>query len=337
MKRFIIALGLFLFLITGCSKREESVKLLPNSPVYLFAQNTAKVFPFLDPDSNNTIVKTSRFSISTALVFNRVNANFGNDISQLASLDSERLKMIVDQTAENLAQQKILLKKADKAGIKITVTSIDSVMDEQYKRSGGEQEYLSFIQGNGLDLDYVKNEIKSNLLTQRYIKRRIGNTIDIADEEIIEEYQKEKTATVRHILKSAGDTKAEKDKAKIEIEKILVRVRKGEDFGKLAKQFSEDPGTKKNGGLLENFKRGQMVPEFDKVSFSLPVGKISNPVGTQFGYHIIKVIERKSEERPLEEVRGKIVSMLQEQKHRNAFDELWEELKQEVEYQIAEY
>ena len=143
---------------------------------------------------------------------------------------------------------------------------------------------------------------------------------------------------MQHILLStSGKSDAEKQSVKKEIDKILVRARKGEDFGKLAKKYSEDPGTKENGGLLENFDRGQTVPEFDKISFSLPIGEISGPVETEFGYHIIKIIERKSEERPLEEVRAGIEDKLTEQKRRIVFEKLWNELKQEVKYSHVEY
>lgn len=338
MRRYVILYSLVFIFLTACSKKEENVKLEKGSPVYLFAQNIAKVFPFLNPDSNNVLVKTTHFTLSTGTVFNRVNANFGNDISQLSSLDSERFKIILNQTAESLAQQKVLLLKADEAGIKVSNASVDSVLEQQYSRSGGEEEYLSFIQANGITLDYVKNEIKINLSTQRYVNRKIGDKLSVPEDEIVKEYKKEIKATVRHILISTdGKTEEEKVKAKKDIEKILKRVRRGEDFVRLAKQFSEDPGTKNNGGLLEDFNRGQTVPEFDKVSFSLPIGEISGPIETQFGYHIIKIIGRKSEERPLKDVRAKIESKLTEQKRKIAFEKLWQELSKDVDYQMVEY
>ena len=87
------------------------------------------------------------------------------------------------------------------------------------------------------------------------------------------------------------DTKQTRSKA----EDVLKRVRAGEDFATLAKQFSTDPGSKDKGGDLGWFGKGQMVPEFDKAAFALQPGQISDIVESQFGFHIIKVEERRTE------------------------------------------
>jgi hypothetical protein len=87
------------------------------------------------------------------------------------------------------------------------------------------------------------------------------------------------------------DSKQNRSKA----EDILKRVRAGEDFAKLAKEFSTDPGSKDKGGDLGWFGHGQMVPEFEQAAFALQPGQVSDLVQTKFGYHIIKVDERKTE------------------------------------------
>jgi peptidyl-prolyl cis-trans isomerase C len=112
----------------------------------------------------------------------------------------------------------------------------------------------------------------------------------------------------RHILirAAAGDEKASKE-AEDKIKVAIARLKKGEDFVKLASELTEDPSGKANGGDLGYFSKEQMVPEFSDTAFKLDKGQISEPVKTQFGWHVIKVEDKRVKAVPkFEEVKPQI-------------------------------
>ncbi|MGM0451816.1 MAG: SurA N-terminal domain-containing protein [Thermodesulfobacteriota bacterium] len=138
------------------------------------------------------------------------------------------------------------------------------------------------------------------------------------------EYKKPETVSARHILlkvpeNASDETVAEKRQ---QAEKILRRAKSGTEFAELARKHSEGP-SKKDGGKLGTFEKGDMVEPFSEKAFAMEPGEISDPVRTQFGWHIIKVEEHQAETtQPLDEVKSKIRDKLARQKARNlAYDE----------------
>ncbi|HZV46119.1 MAG TPA: peptidylprolyl isomerase [Thermodesulfovibrionales bacterium] len=141
-----------------------------------------------------------------------------------------------------------------------------------------------------------------NFLANEYLKREIAQKITVSDDELKsyydshkDEFKTQDMVKARHILvrvdNSASDD--EKKKAKEKTELYLKKIKDGEDFAKLASDFSDDPGSKAKGGDLGFFPRGRMVKPFDDAAFSLKPGETSGIVETQFGFHIIKVEDRK--------------------------------------------
>jgi peptidyl-prolyl cis-trans isomerase D len=151
-----------------------------------------------------------------------------------------------------------------------------------------------------------------------------GGTPQVSEAEIqqyynqhIKDYQVDEQVKVRHILikvDQGADAKADAA-AKAKAEGILKQIKAGGNFAELAKQNSDDPGSKEQGGELGFLKRGATVPEFDQAAFSLPVGQTSDLVKTKFGYHILQVEEKQNAHtRPLDEVKPTIVALLTRQK-----------------------
>ena len=127
-------------------------------------------------------------------------------------------------------------------------------------------------------------------------------------DEAVKQMGEEKEVHARHILfrAAAGDEKASKE-AEDKIKAVIARLKKGEDFVKVAGELTEDPSGKANGGDLGFFSKEQMVPEFSDTAFKLDKGQISEPVKTQFGWHVIKVEETRVKPQPkFEEVKPQI-------------------------------
>ncbi len=127
-------------------------------------------------------------------------------------------------------------------------------------------------------------------------------------DEAVKQIGEEKEVHARHILfrAPAGDEKAGKE-AEDKIKAVIARLKKGEDFAKVAGEVTEDPSGKANGGDLGYFTKDQMVPEFSDTAFKLETGQISEPVKTQFGWHVIKVEDKRTKQAPkFEEVKPQI-------------------------------
>jgi parvulin-like peptidyl-prolyl isomerase len=148
----------------------------------------------------------------------------------------------------------------------------------------------------------------------------------------------EELASVRHILLLTQD-KSEEEKTQIHLrmKEILKRARAGEDFGELAKQYTEDPGSKETGGLYENFGRGTMVPPFEEAAFNVPVGEISDIVETRYGYHILKVVARSTGTKTLDEMKEELKDKLQKGEWNSIVPAHIQTLKTEAEVTLASF
>ena len=157
-------------------------------------------------------------------------------------------------------------------------------------------------------------------------------------QDAIKQLGQQEEVHARHILIRApqGDAKASAA-AKAKIEAIIARLKKGEDFVKLAKEVTEDPSGKANGGDLGYFTKEQMVPGFSKVAFKLKKGEISGPVQTQFGWHVIKVEDKRVKPPPkFDEVKKQIENYVTRKAQADLVQKLRAEAKIEKFYKTAD-
>jgi len=336
-KYFILALSLIV-VFASCTRKEPGITLEKDTPAYLLAAGVAAKIAYLDPESNNALISTKYFDIRSGDVFNAIQTNFGNRAKQLATFDEARIKSIVNQHALQLAEIKLLLKAAERANITITDAEVDSTILARYIRNGDREKFMTWLEENNIKFETVQNDTRNGLTIQKYIDETLAKEFTVTEEELQELYNEDKSATVRHILlKTQGMADSTKQEVYKKMESILERAKAGEDFAVLANEFSEDPGSSKNGGLYKDFPKGQMVKPFEDASFSVPVGEISDIVETTYGYHIIKVIERNKEKRPFDEVKSGYEAKLKSEKSNDAYNNLIEKLKSKSKFKIIEY
>ncbi|MDQ7786668.1 MAG: peptidylprolyl isomerase [Thermodesulfovibrionales bacterium] len=154
----------------------------------------------------------------------------------------------------------------------------------------------------------------------------------VSDQEVKDYYEQHKNdlATISKMRASHILVKSEDEAGK-----ILARIKKGEDFAKIAEKSSLDTGTAKNGGDLGFFSQGQMVPEFESAAAKLKAGEISEPVKTRFGYHIIKVTDKQMG-KPIEfeKIQSNIYQRLAAEKQKEFFDSYISNLKTQYKVEI---
>jgi len=168
---------------------------------------------------------------------------------------------------------------------------------------------------------YDKNKSKYQVAERRVVRyalvdvNQIRQSLQVSDDMLkqqyqanIQQYQVPNRVHVEHILfMTVGKTDAEVEEIKKKAEDVLKQVKKGGKFEDLAKKYSEDPGSKDKGGDLSWITQGQTVPEFEKTAFSLSPGQVSDLVKTQYGFHIIKVLEKETARtKPFDEVKDSL-------------------------------
>lgn len=200
-------------------------------------------------------------------------------------------------------------------------------LNEQVRRQYGELILLAErARKEGLDRDprvALQLRIFPEFILQSYLLRELQQRTSVSDEEIRQYYEAHKNefeqVRARHILFSTrpilrdGNPPPDRETVRRKAQEVLRRARAGEDFAALAREFSDDPGSKEKGGDLDFFGRGRMVREFEDAAFALQPGQISDLVETSYGFHIIKVEARRIA--PLdEETRLQIEQTLRQKK-----------------------
>ncbi len=243
---------------------------------------------------------------------------------------------------DGLVIEKLVQKRSEKTEV------TDKEVDENFGKLKGqfpnEEAMTAALKQSGETLPHLKDSIRSSLREQKWIETQIAGKDTVADADAQGFYDKNpdkfkapEEVRASHILimvpeGAKPEALAEKEKL---AKSISDRAKKGEAFDKLAKEFSEDPGSKERGGDLDFFAKEQMVPEFSDTAFKQKKDEISAPVKSQFGFHVIKTTDRKDAHTvPFPEAKDKILAYLKNQKRRTAVDEVIAELRSKAEVKV---
>jgi peptidyl-prolyl cis-trans isomerase D len=252
-----------------------------------------------------------------------------------SALVQERFQMPVGKF-EELIRESLLMEKFRKLVTDGITASPDQLQQEFLYRN--EKVKLDYALLRPEDLEskvsvdeaeiksaYEKNKSSYQVPEKRVVRyglvdvTQIRQTVQISDDELkaqyqqdIQQYQVPNRVHVQHVLfMTVGKTDAEVEEIRKQAQDVLKQARSGKDFSELAKKYSEDPGSKDKGGDLGWIVQGQTVPEFQNAAFTLDKGKISDLVKTQYGFHIIKVLDKEiAHTKPFEEVKDSIKTPL---------------------------
>ena len=234
--------------------------------------------------------------------------------------DNEEL---VQMATQRVVEQKLLSQEAARLGIQPNELRVAQMAQAIEKQAGGREALDAALAMMGTNYEQVMETIREMDLVRSLIEQQISSSIQVSDEDVAlfyadhpEMFVNEAQVHASHIITAAGDG-ADADtvaKARAKAETARERALAGEDFAELARELSEGPSAP-NGGDLGFFSRDQMVPAFADAAFALEPGQISEVVRSGFGFHVIKVEEKRpAGTLPLDEVSDNLQSMLEQQR-----------------------
>ncbi|MFC0187652.1 peptidylprolyl isomerase [Fictibacillus aquaticus] len=246
---------------------------------------------------SKTIVQSSAGDITEEELYNRMKGQYG------------------EQVLNEMVDQMVLGQK-----YKVSGNEVDKEIEKVKKEAGGDEAFKQILEQNGIkDEKSLKKRIKTMLISEKAATEGV-KVSDIELKKVFEEkYKTEVRAS--HILVEDEKT----------AQLVKNKLDQGGNFANLAEQYSKDPGSKSKGGDLGFFSKGAMVPEFDKIAFSIEKNKISDPIKSNYGYHIIKVTDER--ENKFKDKKEEIEKQIKQQKAK-PITEILEKLRKDAKLKV---
>ncbi|MEW5983351.1 MAG: peptidylprolyl isomerase [Acidobacteriota bacterium] len=261
-----------------------------------------------------------------------------------AAVPPEQRDSVYRQVLDRLIGYRLLVQEAKRRNITPAPWEVDRQLGEMQKQFPSAQAFEESLKQQGLTFERLREDTIERLAINTMLQAEVDPLITIDDAATRSFYDANRarfregeSVRASHILIQAppGMSETERMTAKALIESIQQDLKQGRSFADLARIHSQDPGSAAQGGDLGFFARGQMVPAFDRVAFSLKKGQTSGVVETSFGYHLIRVTDHRPErELPFDDVKGKIAEYLLQQQREEKGEAFIEQLRAKAKVDI---
>jgi peptidyl-prolyl cis-trans isomerase C len=265
---------------------------------------------------NGTVITQAELDSQMKIVIDRLRAS-GRlpDVSQLDQIRS--------QVLENLIARDLLYQECRKKGIKISEEEVNKQLITLKAQFPNEAEFNNALTRMNLTEASIKEKLARDLALKKLIEDEVAPQVTVSNSDIRafydnnpEAFKQPERVKASHILIKVDPQAdpSQKAEAQKKIDLVQAKLQKGEDFGALAKEYSEGPSGSK-GGDLGYFTRGQMVKPFEDAAFAMKSGEVSGLVETRFGYHLIKVTDKTPEgTMPYDDVKERLGEFLKQKK-----------------------
>ncbi len=238
-----------------------------------------------------------------------------------AQIPPDRVARIEHNILKRLVEQELINQAVKSSAIEVSAEDIATGFEEYKKRFQNDEQFENYLKHGRVTKESIEARIRDRRALELLLEKK--GELAVSDEEAQSFYDKNERfytekAGIRasHILIKVLENAPAEDEAKAmeKVKEAQARLKKGEDFEVVARELGEGPAAAK-GGDLGFFSEGRMVKEFEEVAFKMKVGQVSDPVRTRFGFHIIKVTEKREDrKKPFSEVKDQIVKSLQNKK-----------------------
>lgn len=272
---------------------------------------------------NDDIILQSDYDEAVNPVIEQIQKTYG-EVMPREDMD-QKIAEIKKELLDQMIDQKLLLQEAKKKDIKVSKREVDEGIEtvkDRFKKKNGKMltaveadaEFNSELKKQNLTMAKFRDKLREDIMVNKLIEDEVVRKVmPPSADELKNYYEKNRDkidepekVSIRHILIRVEKNVSIKEKSQAlnKIKEVQQKLKKGEDFAKLAQQYSEDPGSQKNGGDLGFIVKGMMVKNFEDTAFKTPVGETSDIFETEFGYHILKVDAKQAKQkRNFEEVK----------------------------------